>query len=342
MKTVCICGGGGQCHAIAPYLALKGYTVNILTGHPDDWQKDFAVTLPGGERRTTTLGSVSGNAADVIPQADVVIVTVPGFANKAELNRIKPFLKAGALVGGIFASNGFFFDAFEVLGTEYPLWGLQRVPFICRAVDRGKCGAILGYKTSLHMAVENLPDSRKEDFRQWVQSAFDLPTSLLTNHFEASLTNSNPLLHTARVYDLFSDGSLSTVYPRVPYFYSEWTHRAAELYIAMDSELHRIIGKLPVRQDYLPTVLEYYESTDADSLTRKLCSIEAFKTLLSPMKVAEGGYVADVDSRYFLEDFNCSLSRYVELATKLGVEVPSMRRVLDWGLNIRNVEVANG
>lgn len=307
--------------------------MNILTGHPDKWQRDFIVSLPDGTQKQATLGAISANPADVIPQSDVVIVTVPGFANKAELERIKPHLKAGTFVGGVFASNGFFFDALEGLGTDFPLWGLQRVPFICRPADYGKSGIILGYKTSLNVAIENAPDVETESFRAWMQDAFDLPVNLLTNHYEASLTNSNPLLHTARVYDLFSDGTSDTVYSRIPRFYSEWTLRAAEMYIAMDDELHHIIAKLPVQQNYLPSVLEYYESTDAASLARKLCSIEAFKSLMSPMKETDGGYVADTRSRYFLEDFNCSLKRYVDLAARLGVEVPVMRRVLDWGLN---------
>ena len=55
------------------------------------------------------------------------------------------------------------------------------------------------------------------------------------------------------------------------------TEEAAALYMAMDSELQQLIARLPVRPGSIPTVLEYYESTDAPSLARKLRSIEAFK-----------------------------------------------------------------
>ena len=131
----------------------------------------------------------------------------------------------------------------------------------------------------------------------------DTPVHLLSNHYEASLSNSNPLLHPSRLYDLWHDWRVGVVYPRVPLFYEEWTENAARLYIDMDNELQALLARLPVRPGAIPAVLAYYQSTDAASLAAKLRSIEAFKGIASPMKAVDGGFIPDWESRYFTEDF---------------------------------------
>ena len=77
----------------------------------------------------------------------------------------------------------------------------------------------------------------------------------------------------------------------------------SQLIITMDAEFNQLLCVLPVRKGSIPTILNYYESTDAPSLTSKLRSIQAFKGILSPMQPVEGGYIPDFASRYFTEDF---------------------------------------
>ncbi|MDE6384142.1 MAG: NAD/NADP octopine/nopaline dehydrogenase family protein [Paramuribaculum sp.] len=329
IETICICGGGGQCHAIAPWLAIQGYTVNILTNNPDKWTRDFKYILPDGEEMAVTLGTISSAPEETVSPADVVIVTVPGFVNANEIKRIMPHLKSGAFVGGVFCSNGFFFDALKILGDRYPLWGFQRVPFIGKVSEYGKVGAIKAYKTSCQIAVENAEQVDKEAFRQWVETAFGLPAQLMSSYLEVTLSNSNPLLHPARI-STWLEGWNGEVLTQNPLFYEEWTDDASEVYIALDADLHRIIEALPIDNECLPYVLDYYEQTNAASLSRKLRSIDSFKGIRMPVKEVEGGWLPDFSSRYFIEDFNCGLKKYVELADTCGVSVPTMRRVLDW------------
>ena len=191
---------------------------------------------------------------------------------------------------------------------------------------------MLGYKESLHVAVEHT--WRKEELRQTVEQMFNTPTRLMNNFYEVSLSNSNPLLHPARLYDLWKDWNESIVYHRVPYFYEEWTEEAAQLYIDMDNELQALIRLLPVNPDSIPSVLNYYESTDASSLAHKLRSIEAFKSIKAPMKPVEGGFAPDFSSRYFTEDFPYGLSIVDRLAKEHRIETPYIDNVFRWGMNI--------
>ena len=81
-----------------------------------------------------------------------------------------------------------------MLGDNVRLFGFQRVPYIARTAEYGHSANLLGYKPQLAVAVENIED--KEVFRQLVEKIWMTPTKLLSSHYEVSLTNSNPILHT--------------------------------------------------------------------------------------------------------------------------------------------------
>lgn len=330
IQNITIIGGGGQCHAIAPWLAKHGYDVSILTNRPEKWSSDFGYTMPDGSTGTVHLANISANPADVIPQTDVVLVTVPGFVIGKELESIRPYLRKETFVGGVFASNGFFFEALKVFGDSQPLFGFQRVPFIARAAEYGRVGNILGTKSSLVVAVENASTEQTHEFVNWLEEAFEIPVNLRKHYLEVAISNSNPLLHTSRLYAMLADRGDKPFSSNFG-FYSSWDDKASELYIAMDRELHELINVLPIDHDCLPTVLEYYEQPDAQALTRKISTIPAFQGILSPLIETPDGFVADYSSRYFSEDFENGLRNYVELARKYGISCPEMTKVYNWG-----------
>lgn len=329
METICVCGGGSLGHVTAGYLAAKGYSVNVLTRRPADWGSELEILTPGGTKLKGHIALVTDKEEQAVNGADVVLLCLPGYAIEQELQRLKPHLQKSTFVGSVFSSSGFFFQANRILGSEYPLWGFQRVPFISRVSEYGHRANLLGYKDSFNIAVENT--DKKEEFRKFVEEAFGRPTHLLANYLEASLTNSNPILHTGRLFSMFHDWHEGMTYPRNFLFYEEWTDEASELLIKMDEEFFRLLERLPVTKGFLPTLLNYYESSDASSLTRKIQSIESFKGIKSPMKEVENGWVPDFASRYFTEDFLYGLGHIRQLAHERLLEVPCIDKVYQWG-----------
>lgn len=334
MKRITICGGGSLGHVVAGWLSARNHAiVNILTGRPEKWQSDIVVDTPDELILNGKISKISNRAEDIIPESDVVLLCLPGYMIAKQLEAIKPFLKPSTYVGSVFSSTGFFFEALDILGNEQPLWGFQRVPFISRVNEYGKSAHLLGYKNSHNIAIENVGNSKKVEFAIMLQDWFERPINVLHNYFEASLTNSNPLLHTSRLYTMFSNENEGKTFDRMVYFYEEWTEAAADLYIKMDEEFFRLLKVLPVSEGYLPRVLDYYESHDAKSLAAKLSSLQGFKGITSPMKQTDGGWVADFESRYFTEDFPYGLRYIWQLAHEKGVECPSIDRVYDWGMS---------
>ena len=324
---VCICGGGSLGHVCAGVLASRpGVTVNILSGHPEKWTGSIEVTDPQGKTFTGRLNRVSSRAEEVITESDIVLLCVPGYLIEKTLKDIKPFIGAAA-VGTIVSSTGFFFFAHDILPKDTRLFGFQRVPFISRVKEYGKSASLLGYKNSLLVALENIPDS----FRTTLQELFITPVELADSFYQVSLTNSNPILHTGRLYTMFNSRE-SHIFDHNILFYREWTDEASQCLIDMDAEFFRLLGRLGVSG--IPTLLDYYESTDAQSLTRKISSIPAFLNITSPMVQVPGGWKADFTSRYFTEDFPFGLRWIKELCKQNGVPTPVIDNVYNWGMNL--------
>lgn len=331
-QRVCICGGGNLGHVVTGFLAIHGdCEVSLLTRQPERWQRQLAIRMPDGNIKQGEISAVTSRPEEVIPGADIVLLCLPGFSIREELLHIRPFLHAGTAVGTIVSSTGFFFEALELLPASTPLFGFQRVPFIARTTRYGHAADLLGYKPSLSVAIEHTAD--KEQLHSTIETLFHTPTTLMQSYYEVSLTNSNPILHPSRLYTMWKDWHDGIVYPLQPKFYEEWTDEASALLIAMDREFQQLLQVLPVRKGSIPTILDYYESHDAASLTRKLRSIQAFKGILAPMKAVEGGFVPDFGSRYFTEDFPYGLRIIQRQAREHQIPTPTIDRVMAWGIN---------
>ena len=332
---ICICGGGNLGHVVAGFIAAqKKHEVCLLTRHPEQWSQDLIIEAPAETTYSGHLNGLFSNAEQAVSDADIILLCLPGYAIRETLLQIKDYVQSDAAVGSVVSSTGFFFEAMELLPASQPLFGFQRVPFISRIIEYGHKARLMGYKDSLNLAIERT--EHPEQLRDTLADMLQTPILLLGSYYEASLSNSNPLLHPSRLYTLWKDWHEGDIYPRVPFFYEEWTEETAQLYIQMDNELQSLLDLLPVRKGSIATVLDYYESTDAVSLAKKLRSIEAFKGILSPMKQVEGGYIPDFQSRYFTEDFPYGLAIIHRLAHEKGVPSPTIDMVYDWGTKMLN------
>ena len=332
---ICICGGGNLGHVVAGFIAAqKKHEVCLLTRHPEQWSQDLIIEAPAETTYSGHLNGLFSNAEQAVSDADIILLCLPGYAICETLLQIKDYVQSDAAVGSVVSSTGFFFEAMQLLPASQPLFGFQRVPFISRIIEYGHKARLMGYKDSLNLAIERT--EHPEQLRDTLADMLQTPIQLLGSYYEASLSNSNPLLHPSRLYTLWKDWHEGDIYPRIPFFYEEWTEETAQLYIQMDNELQSLLDLLPVRKGSIATVLDYYESTDAVSLAKKLRSIEAFKGILSPMKQVEGGYIPDFQSRYFTEDFPYGLAIVHRLTHEKGVPSPTIDMVYDWGTKMLN------
>lgn len=337
METLCVCGGGSLGHVISGYLsARKHIRVNMLTQRPESWNHILRVHTPEGEVLQGCLHCVTDNPDEALHDASIVLLCLPGYAIRPELERIRPHVRPGTYVGTVFSSTGFFFEALSLLDSTVPLWGFQRVPFIARTLQYGSEAQLLGYKPCHRIAVERSDD--KEAFRTRIEELFDAPVQMLRNYYEASFTNSNPILHPSRLYTMFRDWTPGMCYSHRPLFYEEWTDEASALLIELDRELFSVLAHLPVSPDFLMPILPYYESANAAGLTRKIRSIAGFKGIVAPMQQTASGWRPDLSSRYFQEDFLYGLRYIWQEAHRLDVSVPRVDEVYAWGMALLSAD----
>ena len=105
----------------------------------------------------------------------------------------------------------------------------------------------------------------------------------------------------------------------------------------MDDEFQTLLKTLHIRECAIPTILDYYECSDAESLTRKFHDIPAFKGILSPMIQTPEGFIPDFHSRYFTEDFPYGMRFIVETANRFNVDIPTINLVYQWGMSQPNI-----
>lgn len=335
MITICICGGGSLGHvSIGMFGTRYGISVNLFTKRPQLWNNLITVTDPHSNVLTGKISKVSDNPEIVISDSDIVLLCVPGYLIESTLKEIKPHLKKNAIVGTVVSCNGFFFYAHDILGKDAPLFGYQRVPLDARFTEYGKTGSIIGYKKSLSVAVENVDNP--QGFVDFLSYIYNTPTKLLNSFYEVSFTNSNPILHTGRIYNLFKDWDGKTPMKDNPLFYEDWTDEDSRTILSMDREFMELLDKLPVDKNNIPDLLTHYESKNATELTNKIKSIGAFKGIRCPLKQVETGYILDTSTRYFSEDFPYGLHFIKIYCDKYGVNAPNINKVYNWGIKIIN------
>lgn len=330
---ICICGGGSLGTVCGAVFASQGNDVTLLTGHPSEWSHNISAIDPDGKTFEGSLAGISDLPEKVAHDADIILLCVPGYLIEDTLSKIKPVIRPGAIIGSVVSSTGFFFFAHKILPPSTPLFGFQRVPFIARTQAYGKSAFLLGYKKNITVALENIPE--KNSFLSLLSQLFITPVDLAANYLEVSLTNSNPILHTGRLYAMWRESN-GTPFVTAPLFYADWTDLSSEYIIKMDKEFQSLLRKLEIPKDAIPTLLDYYESKDPKSLTKKIRSIPAFKNIKSPLVKTPEGWILDSSSRYFTEDFPFGLKFIKELADANYVEIPMIEEIYKWGSGMVN------
>ncbi len=327
---ITVYGGGGLGHTCAGMLSQhEDVKINMLTSKADLWHQTFDLYTPNGVLKGK-LNSIADKPEKVIPQSDMVLLCLPAFLVEKAIADIEPWLSDSALVGTVVASSGFFLFCHNILPKKTPLFGFQRVPYISRIIEYGSSANLLGFRDELIVATENIAD--KEGFREVCQKLFAEKIRFADSFYEVTLSNSNPILHTGRLYTMWKDWDGKPL-SRCPLFYKEWTYEASEIEIKMDEEFFALLHALHVKTDNIDTLLEHYEANDAAGMTRKLQSIQALSSIQSPMKKTNEGWMPDFSSRYFTEDFPFGLKIIHDLSHREKVNCPYIDQVYQWGMS---------
>ena len=328
MRTAVI-GGGNVGTLMAAEFAHKGHEVTVYTSKPECWGRELRVY--DAEENLLLRGRpsrVTGSMEEALEGAEIIWITMPAQLFPALGERMEPFVEAGQKIGVVPGSGGAEFSFQRLLRKGCTLFGFQRVHSIARIKQYGKSVYELGRKGELQVGA--IPGTAVEGLCGDLEGLFDMPCIPLENYLSVTLTPSNPILHTTRLYSMFRNHRRGMVYPRNFLFYEEWTDGASGLLIACDRELQALCDRIPMDLGSVKSLREHYESRTVSEMTRKLKGIPAFQGLTSPMKRVENGWALDWQSRYFTADFPFGLKVIRDIAALFGVSAPTMDEVWNW------------
>ncbi len=327
--NITIIGGGNIGTLMAAELAEKGHMVKVYTSRADCWSN--CIEVFDANDSFLLEGKIQCSTSDLkqaVNEADMILITVPAQTFPDISRKLFPYVRKGQYIGVIPGSGGAEF-AFKTLTEKGSiLFGLQRVHSIARLKECGKAVYMLGRKKRLE--VGSIPREHSVEIAKMLEEMFDIPCVALPNYLAVTLTPSNPILHTARLYAMFNDYYLGKIYDRNMLFYEEWNDESSKFLIACDKELQMLCNRIPLDLNSVESLCDYYESHTPHAMTMKIRGIEAFKGLYSPMKCIGNDWIPDFESRYFTADFSYGLKVIKELCDLFGVEDESITKIWIW------------
>lgn len=350
--SVTVCGGGHASHILIGMLRPRvgEGKLGLFAPFQDEakkWQESPGVTvcMKGNDMPLAKPDRVSKEAADVVPQADLLILPIPGFAMEPTLRAIAPHLKKGAMVGALPGNGGFHWLAQHILYVECGrrdvcIWGSNQLPLNCRWTEYARKAMCLTTKDLIKVSARPL--------ERGTQLAQALNTLLAPIHFGVvkrpitlNLYPSNQVIHSARLYDLFGEYKPGDSYPENPTFYESMTPQTMQHMQDVSDDLSRIVAALEKHtkgfaEGFDPiyeAMKGYYKSSieDDSSLLTCFTTNRGYTALTTPMKQREDGrWVPDFSSRYFTEDIPFGLCLAKGVAEMAGVDTPTIDKFIAW------------
>ena len=327
--NITIVGGGNIGTALCAEFAHNGHHVSLLTSKPHLFRSELSVVLAdSGQTVSGKLERISALPQDVLPSAELIVITLPAFMMKAFADRALEFIRPGTVLVAMPGYGGveYIFKPFVEKGVI--LVGFQRVPAVYRLVEYGKCSRLSGRRPALHFSA--LPASKTVEVQSTLESVFSMPCIALQNFLCVTLTPSNPILHTARLFSLFGQLPADALLGENPLFYGEWTPCASHWLIRCDAELQTLLTYIPLDLHEVKSLKQHYESDTEEAMTNKLRSIRSLHAIRSPMLEENGMYRIDWNSRYFQADFPFGLAIIRGIAELFRCPTPSIDVVLSW------------
>lgn len=334
IMNVTIVGAGNIGTQFAVHCAEKGHDVIMYGSKPEKVSNELSIIdETGAVIHTGVIKGATSCPKEAFSQADVVFITMPAYCLGILAKTMFPYVHTGMKICLIPGTGGGECAFKECIAKGAVFFALQRVPSVARLVEYGRCTCAVGYRDELHVAA--IPSTFTQECADLIASIFDKKTTPLPNYLNITLTPSNPILHTTRLKNLFGAYHEGVVYDSVPLFYEGWNNETSELLLKCDEEVQQLCRALnQFDLTYVKSLRIHYESPTADALTKKIKSIKGFKGLTSPTVKVAGGYIPDLNSRYFTADFPYGLSILVQICNFVGLEVPNMKATLDWYYNM--------
>lgn len=361
-KKLVVCGGGNSAHVLIPLLKDSIFDVSIYTSRPQEWSKTIELEVhdPNGNVCSEYVGDlkkVSSNPAELIPEADYIIMCMPVHKYRICLRDIAPFISKDktVIIGAAYGQGGFNWMVeeikrqFNLINIVYFAFGL--IPWTSRTKIYGKRGILFGFKERTYAAVYP-----REHFNQISREFFDQisynwsgkgKTEYCDNFLSLTLSVDNQIIHTSRCYGLYKVyGKSWKNYDDVPMFYRDYDELSAnELYMLDEdySKIRNAIILLHPKNDY-HLMLDYlsldkytFNANENESILDSFLNSPTLGSIKTPViKNEEGEWEIDKNYRFFMDDIYYGICIAKWMAEQLAIDTPKIDEIIRWAQEIRH------
>ncbi|HKU68918.1 MAG TPA: NAD/NADP octopine/nopaline dehydrogenase family protein [Candidatus Baltobacteraceae bacterium] len=355
LRVIAICGGGNAGHALAVAVSARfDGEVRWLTGAPEKaellrrgvFSEDGLIATGLMSGRAHRIAAISSDAAQIIPDADLVLMAVPAFAHAGVLKRIAPHLKSTAIIGALPARGGFEFEASALLSGIEPqgeriIFALQTLPWSTRVQEPGRVVHVGAVKAGALMAA--LPARRAPGIAALLERV--LGTQVIPTNTFLNMTLGNPgqIIHPGLMYGLFRKWTGRRYsQDEIPFFYRDTTDENGAFVEQLSADVCSIAASIEsgsagaLNLSGVLTVHDWlrvsYPTQTADQRTVASCfrtgPLQARKAPMT--EIAPDTFVPNFAYRYLSEDVPYGLVVTKALAQIAGVGTPAIDAVLRW------------
>jgi hypothetical protein len=344
MKTiheVCVVGGGNIGHALIA--SLKAERVTLFTTHPEKFSNEilcFNQKNDGKIVKRRKLDAVSNEPGDVISMADLLLFTVPSNVLGGIIGKLRKYISPNCILGFIPGSGGKEFLSFDLLNYKNIIFGSQRVPFSARILEYGR--SVYSPSNRKELRVGCIPNHNTEEISGIIYNLLGISVIPMPNYLNVTLTPSNQVLHTSRIYSVLKNFKNGDFYDREISFYKGWDNYTSEILLKANDELQECCKKLlRLNLNGIASLRDHYEisnilgKNDCEKLTNKIITLPYLSNGF-PMKQIRYKYIPDLTSRYFVEDFPslCTVKSFCEIC---GIKTPTIDAILKWYCGLMNL-----
>jgi len=352
--NVCLVGGSAGSHVLAASLDRELFEVNLLTRRPEAFST-ISCTFDDGSTVQGTLQRASAVAAEVVPQADFVLLSLPVGASVEMLSSIAPHVAEHAIVGTLYGQGGFQFWMRQLLPAQASRsFAFKYFPFVARIPPGGYGCRVHASSGRVHggeLAVacdraSAISEEPLSTLLAQICSIIGVAQPCQVPWMELLLAPNNQLVHMSRLFALHggpaASGIAAAPFAKPPLFYQAWDEASSAMVHAMEDDMralqaalqragHPPMGKIYLKRGlalgYGPGVI-----SDASTLETIYTSNANLAGLRMPSLPSDDGcgVVADTTHRFFTDDVPWGLVVLRSLGDILQVRTPAIDSTLRW------------
>jgi predicted dinucleotide-binding enzyme len=326
---ICIIGGGNIGMALAVELCrnIEEARLVMLTSKSEIFSKKLiSIDAVTHIETICELYLVTNNYDEALKDIDMVFITSPAFC-VADIIK-KMILSSKTIICFVPGTGGREFYSKELIDQGHIVLGMDRAPFVARIINEGM-SVVVSKKNQIRFAV--MRSKNQSDIAHFLSKMLNMVCLPLNNYLAVTLTPSNQILHTTRLYAIFLDRELNSLFDTQIKFYAEWDDFSSSCLLLADNELQEVCRRYkPMNLSEVVSLKTHYESNTVIEMTKKIRNIKSLAEIDAPLLFDNGKYIIDQKSRYFIEDFPFGLCIIKGFSDIVGVNTPTIDKILNW------------